>query len=247
LDDEGKAKAGMGVTSEDFDHDGDFDIIVCNLFGESDSLYRNDGEYFTDITATQGIRTSTRHATRFGLGWVDFNNDSILDLYEANGRVQQIGISNTDDPFAEENYLLRGTTTKFERIEGVERQGIHTSRGAVFGDINNDGGIDILVVNKDAPAYMLMNVHPDRTKSVTFRVLHSTGSDALGAVVTASLGNTQLTKSVQSAWSIMSANDPRVHIGLGGHEQVDNVTVQWVDGTTTNFGSFTSGFHTLKR
>ena len=71
LDDEGRAKAGMGVTSEDFDHDGDFDIIVCNLFGESDSLYRNDGDYFTDVTSTVGLRTATRHATRFGLGWVD--------------------------------------------------------------------------------------------------------------------------------------------------------------------------------
>ena len=78
LDDEGIAKAGMGVTTDDFDFDGDFDIIVCNLTGESDSLYRNDGEFFTDVTAKHGIRTSTRHATRFGLGLVDFDNDVLL-------------------------------------------------------------------------------------------------------------------------------------------------------------------------
>lgn len=247
LDDEGKAKAGMGVTSEDFDNDGDFDIIVCNLSGESDSLYRNDGDYFTDITAAKGIRTTTRHATRFGLGWVDFNNDGILDLYEANGRVQQIGISDTDDPFAEKNILLKGTDTKWKKIAGVEKQKTHTSRAAVFGDINNDGGIDILVVNKDAPAYVLMNVHPDRSNSATFQVLNSSGSTALGAIVTANVGDTQWTKSVQSAWSILAANDPRVHIGLGDHEQVENVTVHWVDGTETHFGAFTSGFHTLQR
>jgi len=247
LDDEGKAKAGMGVTSEDFDHDGDFDILVCNLSGESDSLFRNDGDYFTDITAAKGIRTSTRHATRFGLGWVDFNNDGVLDLYEANGRVQQIGISETEDPFAEKNYLLQGTASNWQKIDGVDRQQTHTSRAAAFGDINNDGGIDILVINKDAPAYMLMNVHPNRSNSVTFRVLNQSGSDALGAVVTATLGKTQITKSVQSAWSILAANDPRVHIGLGEQEQLVDVKVRWVDGSTTKFGAFPSGFHTLQR
>ena len=247
LDDEGKAKAGMGVTSEDFDHDGDFDIIVCNLSGESDSLFRNDGDYFTDITATKGIRTSTRHATRFGLGWVDFNNDGILDIYEANGRVQQIGTSLTDDPFAEENYLLQGNTRGWERIDAVRKDNIHTSRAAVFGDINNDGGIDILVVNKDAPAYLLMNVHPNRANSVSLRVLGSSGSDALGAVVTATVGDTPITKSVQSAWSIMAANDPRIHIGLGEHEQIEHVKVNWVDGSTTDFGAFKRGFHTLRK
>ncbi|HIB01478.1 MAG TPA: CRTAC1 family protein, partial [Phycisphaerales bacterium] len=247
LDDEGKAKAGMGVSSEDFDHDGDFDIIVCNLSGESDSLFRNDGDYFTDITATKGIRTSTRHATRFGLGWVDFNNDGILDIYEANGRVQQIGTSLTDDPFAEQNYLLQGTQRGWHKIDAVHNDNIHTSRAAVFGDIDNDGGIDILVVNKDAPAYLLMNVHPDRTNSVTLRVTGPSGSDALGAVVTATLGDTQIMKSVQSAWSIMAANDPRVHIGLGEQKEISDVAVLWVDGTTTDFGTFKQGFHTLQK
>lgn len=247
LDDEGKAKAGMGVTSEDFDNDGDFDIIVCNLSGESDSMFRNDGDYFTDITASKGIRTSTRHATRFGLGWVDFNNDGILDLYEANGRVQQIGTSHTKDPFAESNFLLQGNARGWDKIDAVVNDGIHTSRAAVFGDLDNDGGIDVLVINKDAPAYLLMNVHPMRTNAVTLHVVNESGSDALGAVVTAQKGNTTITKSVQSAWSIMAANDPRIHIGLGKQNEIIQVTVRWVDGTTTEFGSFSQGFHTLEK
>ncbi|MBT4530228.1 MAG: CRTAC1 family protein [Phycisphaerae bacterium] len=247
LDDEGKAKAGMGLTSDDFDGDGDFDIIVCNLFGESDSLYRNDGDFFTDITASKGIRTATRHATRFGLGWVDFNNDGILDLYEANGRVQQIGTPLTEDPFAEPNYLLQGTENKWEIIQGVLNLEVHTSRAAAFGDINNDGGIDVLVVNKDAPAYLLMNVHADRSNSVTLRVLNKHGSDALGGVVTAIVNGKTVTHPIQSAWSYMAANDPRVHFGLGDAKEITNVTVRWVDGTTTEHGSFDKGFHTLRQ
>ena len=247
LDDEGKAKAGMGVTSEDFDSDGDFDILVCNLFGESDSLYRNDGDYFTDITASKGIRTSTRHATRFGLGWVDFNNDGMLDLYEANGRVQQIGTPATSDPFAEPNYLLQGTQHGWSKIEAIGSRGVHTSRSAVFGDFDNDGGVDVLVVNKDANAYLLMNVHPDRSNAVTLRILNESGTDALGAVVTASVGAIKRSTPVQSTWSYMAANDPRVHFGLGTETQLEDVTVHYVDGSKKNFGSFTHGFYDLQK
>ena len=247
LDDEGKAKAGMGVTSEDFDSDGDFDILVCNLFGESDSLYRNDGDYFTDITASKGIRTSTRHATRFGLGWVDFNNDGILDLYEANGRVQQIGTPATSDPFAEPNYLLQGTQHGWSKIEAIGSRGVHTSRSAVFSDFDNDGGVDVLVVNKDANAYLLMNVHPDRSNAVTLRILNESGTDALGSVVTASVGAIKRSIPVQSTWSYMAANDPRVHFGLGTETQLEDVTVHYVDGSKKNFGSFTHGFYDLQK
>ena len=102
-------------------------------------------------------------------------------------------------------------------------------------------------MNKDAQPYVLMNVHPDRTNSVTFRVLNSFGSHALGAIVTATRGNQTVKKPVQSAWSYMAANDPRVHIGLGDNETVENVSVRWIDGSTTNFGSFKKGFHTLQK
>ena len=247
LDDEGKAKAGMGVTTDDIDNDGDFDILVCNLFGESDSLYQNEGDYFIDVTARKGIRTTTRHATRFGIGWVDFNNDGILDLYEANGRVQMIGTSLTDDPFAEENYLLQGTKTKWKRIDAVKDVQIHTSRSAIFGDVNNDGGVDILVINRDAPAYLLMNTHQDKTNAATFTIHSKHGRPALGAVITGKLGHMTFMHPVQSTWSYMAANDPRVHIGLGSESAVQDVSVRWVDGSSTNFGDYASGFHTLKQ
>jgi len=248
LDDEGQSKAGMGVTSDDFDNDGDMDILVCNLFGESDSLYQNEGDYFRDISARLGMRTSTRHATRFGLGWVDFNNDGFLDIYEANGLVQQGSASQTTDPFAETNYLLTGSESRWRMIEdGIEPDMIHTSRAAVFGDVDNDGGIDVLVINRDGPAYLLMNVHPNRTKSVTIRVLDSHGRDAIGAIVSARIGDQIFTHPVQSAWSYMAANDPRVHFGLGDAASIEDVKVRWVDGGETSFGILMKGTHILQQ
>jgi hypothetical protein len=246
LDYEGMAKAGMGITTDDFDFDGDLDILVCNIFGESDSLYRNDGDYFTDFTSSMGIRTSTRHATRFGLGWVDFNNDGNLDMYEANGSVDLSREPRTDDPLAEANFLLEGSSSGWNRIlGGVTPELVHTSRAAVFGDVNNDGGIDVLVVNKDAPAYLLINVHPDRANSVLLRVIQEHGRDAIGAIVTAKIGGKSITHPVQTAWSYMASNDARVHFGLGRASTIQDVTVHWIGGGETNFGQFSAGIHTL--
>jgi len=248
LDDEGQAKAGMGLTSTDFDGDGDLDILVCNLFGESDSLHRNDGSYFTDVTAANGIRTATRHATRFGLGWVDFNNDGYTDLFEANGKVQQSGAQKTNDPFAEENYVLLGNERGWVRDgTSLDLNLIHTSRAAVFGDVDGDGAIDVLVINRDAPAYLLINKGRDQGNFVILDVKDSFGKHALGAVVIATLGERRIAFPVQSAWSYMAANDPRVHIGIGNAQTIQDVEVNWQDGSTSLYESLDTGFHTLQQ
>ena len=246
LDDEGIAKAGMGVTTDDFDFDGDFDIIVCNLTGESDSLYRNDGDFFTDVTAKHGIRTSTRHATRFGIGLVDFDNDGFLDLFEANGRVQQIGSSYGDDPFAEPNHLLRGTNSGWDVVQDEAVNNIATSRGAVFADINNDGKMDVYVINRDEASQLLVNVNENDNQFAQLSVLNIHGSPALGAIVRCQVGDKDITKSVQTAYSYLTANDPRVHIGLGQENQLKNVSVQWIGGKTTKFGDLDAGQHLLQ-
>ncbi|MBT4584413.1 MAG: CRTAC1 family protein [Phycisphaerae bacterium] len=248
LDDEGQPKAGMGLTSADFDSDGDLDILVCNITGESDSLHRNEGNFFTDATASQGIRTATRHATRFGLGWVDFDNDGVLDLYEANGLVQQIGTPTTDDPFAEENYLLRGHTNGWTLVKGsVDSSLVHTSRAAVFGDVNNDGGIDVLVINRDAPAYLLMNQVEQRGNFVSLTIKDKHGKPAIGTVVAATLADRRISFPVQSSWSYLAANDSRIHIGLAGETAIEDIKIFWYDGTTSMHDSFGAGFHTISQ
>jgi len=124
---------------------------------------------------------------------------------------------------------------------GTSQRLIHTSRAAAFGDIDNDGGVDILIVNRDGPAYLLKNVVIDRGNWIRFRIIEEHGRDALGATVTLTLGDRTIRREVQSTYSYLAANDPRVHIGLGEHEMVGAVEVRWLDGVTETFGEFEAG------
>ena len=242
LDEHGKAKAGMGVTAADPDNDGDLDLLVVNLDRESDSYYQNDGDFFSDRTAAVGLGAATRPYTRFGVGMIDFDNDGYLDLYEANGRVQSSPEPMSSDPYAEPNQLLRGTPEGvFQEVKpqgGTAAPLIATSRGAAFGDLDGDGGIDIVIVNRDASVHILRNVVKDRGHWILFRVREKSGRDAIGAVVTATVGDRKIRRDVLSAYSYASANDPRVHLGLGSADRVRDVRVRWADGQGEVFGDF---------
>lgn len=250
LDDEGKAKAGMGVDTTDIDDDGDLDIIVCNLIGESDSLFRNDGEFFVDITSRTGIRSKSKHNTRFGLGWVDFDNDGWLDLYEASGAVTRLPAAKGVDPYAQEDMLLRGGPgLKFKPVRpngGTSDTISLTSRGAAFGDLDGDGGVDIVVVNRDAPANLYRNLASAGGNWIRLRVLNKNGMPAIGAVVSGNAGERTITRPVRRTYSYMAANEPTIHIGLGDAKTLERVRVRWPDGTVTEHGTLAAGLaHTL--
>jgi enediyne biosynthesis protein E4 len=244
VDQDGKAKAGMGVQAVDVDGDGRCDLLVVNMEGESDSFYRNEGTYFSDDTVAAGLRTLSRAFTRFGAGLVDFDNDGLLDLYEANGRVSRGDGHGTSDPYAEPNLLLRGTSAgRFAEVlprGGTRSPLVATSRAAAFGDIDNDGGVDIVVVNRDGPAYILRNIVPHRGHWIAFRVLEEHGRDAIGATVTLKVGGRTIMRDVQVAYGFLAANDPRVHVGLGSAMRVSDVSVRWPDGRVQTFGAYAS-------
>lgn len=246
LDENGKAKAGMGTVAADPDDDGDLDLLVVNLERESDSFYANEGEFYLDRTAAAGLAVVSRPFTRFGVGWVDFDNDGVLDLYQANGRVQLAPEPILPaDPYAEPNLVMRGVGDgRFEEVlprGGTASPLVATSRGAAFGDLDGDGGIDIVVVNRDSRAHVLRNIVPNRGGWISFRVLERNGADALGAVVTAAVGGKRLRRDALSAFSYASASDPRAHFGLGAASGVTEVRVRWVDGTEESFGDFEGG------
>ncbi|MCZ6596728.1 MAG: VCBS repeat-containing protein, partial [Planctomycetota bacterium] len=213
VDQDGRAKAGMGVTAADLDDDGDLDLLVCNLTEETNSLFRNEGGHFRDATNIAGLGFATFPFTGFGLAWVDFDHDGRLDLYQANGRVNLQPREWGKDPYAEPNLLFRGTAGgRFEEVQprgGVGAELVHTSRAAAFGDVDGDGAIDVLVVNRDAPAYLLRNAVADRGHGIIFRVLDERGSDALGATLTLKAGERTITRDVRSAYSYLASNDPR--------------------------------------
>lgn len=248
MDEHGIAKAGMGVAAADVDDDGDTDVMVTNLEGQTDSFFRNEGTYFRDSTGELGLGLTGRH-TRWGVVLVDFDNDGILDLYEANGMV------GTEAPveglvFDEPNVLFRGTRTanghRFQEVApkgGVAPPLVHTSRGVAVGDVNDDGGLDLLVVNRDGPAYLLMNQVAARGNWIRFEVLLAEPPrTAHGATVSLTMNGVRRQADVRPEGSYLTASDPRIHFGLGTAEQVTNVTVRWPGETAVEtFGAFPAG------
>ena len=188
---------------------------------------------------------SSRRFTRFGVALADFDNDRDLDMYQANGRIDHSPeFEGDDDPFAEPNVLYRRDGDTFEVVGpegGTSEVLVHTSRSVAMGDVDNDGGIDLVVVNKDAPVYLLMNRVGANGNWVRFRVLNRHGSDAIGATVRATVGATRQRRSVQTATSYLASHDPRVHFGLGQARSVSNVEVRWSTGETELFGDFEAG------
>jgi hypothetical protein len=132
---------------------------------------------------------------------------------------------------------LDGTLEEVSPIGGTKLPEIYTSRAAVFGDIDNDGGVDVVVVNRDGPVQVLRNVRSGRGNWILLHVREANGSDALGASVSMNVDGRKIVRDVISGYSYLAASDPRVHVGLGTTGSVDNVTVRWVDGTMETFGT----------
>jgi hypothetical protein len=245
LDQDGTAKSGMGVDAVDVDDDGNLDLLVVNLDGESDSFFRNRGTFFADDTISAGLRTTSRPFTRFGMALLDFDNDGYLDLYEANGRVGLQSERYSSDPYAEPSLLFRGFAgPQFEEVMprgGTAAPLAATSRAAAFGDIDNDGGIDIVVSNRDSRPFLLHNVVKPRGHWIMLRVLEEHGRDGLGAQVTMTVGSRAIRRDVRAASSYLASNDPRVHVGLGQESLARNVTVRWPDGAREVFGDIPAG------
>jgi len=157
----------------------------------------------------------------------------------ATGRVTRGTEPTVADVFAEEDLLFRGLAPgRFEEVRprgGTAKPLVFTTRGAAFGDFDGDGAIDVILVERDAPAHLLRNVVPNRGHWLLLSVLEKSGRDALGAVVTVPLGARKLTRVVHSAESYCSASDPRVHVGLGAATRADDVVVRWVDGAREAF------------
>ena len=243
MDGLGSVKAGMGTATADVDDDGDFDLFVVNFEGQTDSLFRNEGTWFSDATTELGLGLVSRRFTRFGVVFADFDNDGRLDLYEANGAVEP-GDVRTGNIYREPNLLFRGVDGGFEEvlpIGGTIESLIHTSRGLAAGDLNDDGALDLVVANRDGPAYLLMNQVGGRGNWIRFRIISREARDAHAAVVSANVGAKRLYRKVQPEGSYLSSNDPRVHFGLGYAERATEVTVRWPTGEVELFGDFEAG------
>ncbi|MBU6400292.1 MAG: VCBS repeat-containing protein [Verrucomicrobia bacterium] len=242
----GMTEAGMGIAAVDVFQRGWLDLFVTHLVNEGNRLWLNTNGYFVDAVLPKGPGAPSLPDTGFGVVFADFDNDGQLDVYVGNGKVR-LGDTQPDpeDPYAEPNTLLRGLGNgQFEEIHpagGTDPVLLATSRGVAVGDLDNDGALDLVVMNKDGPVHVLRNRVGQRGHWIMFRILNRRGCDAIGARVRLEAGGQAQWRWVMPNQSYCSSIDPRVHFGLGPIEQVQRVTVFWPDHSQQNFGPLAAG------
>ncbi|MBT8144946.1 MAG: CRTAC1 family protein, partial [Gammaproteobacteria bacterium] len=240
---DGRPEASMGVDSGDFDGDGDEDLFMTHLNRESNTLYVNEGSgYFDDRSVSLGLAGASLNYTGFGTAWFDYDNDGDLDLFSANGAVTKIqALIDAGDPFPlhQRNQLFAndGTGNYLEVSAESGLQLSEVSRGAAFGDLDNDGDPDIVVANNNGPVRLLRNNTGHRSDWIGFRVLTADGlRDALGARVRLLRDNKPLVARIGTDGSYASCNDARVVFGLGDEtEDSFSVEVAWPGGVAHRF------------
>ena len=236
LDDAGKEMAGMGVGIGDYDCDGRLDIVRTHYMNQPTGLYRNQGKgEFEDVTARAGLIHERRFVS-WGVGLVDLDNDGNPDIFLVTGQVYpELEAVNPKYPRRGPRILFRnrgdGTFLRIPEDSQPALNERHVSRGCAFGDFDNDGDLDILIMNQNEPPSLLRNDAPLRNHWIKVR-LHGTKSNrsAIGAKVTIRYGSKVQVQEVMSQSSYVSANDPRLHFGLGAADSVE-LEVRWPLGT----------------
>ncbi|HSL23201.1 MAG TPA: CRTAC1 family protein [Vicinamibacterales bacterium] len=235
---DGKPQAGMGVAVADFDRNGTFDIFKTNFAGDTSTLYANTGDGFCDDrTFASGIGINTRWLG-WGVGFVDLDHDGWRDLFLVNGHVYpEVEQLRTEAGYKQRKVVYRNLRNgRFEDI--TERLGPPATtpkagRGAAFGDLDNDGDIDIVINNvHDAPDLFRLDSRGGRHWSLLKLVGTRSNRSAIGARVTLRTAGATQIEEVRGGGSYYSQNDLRVHFGLGDASSIDRVEVRWPSGST---------------
>ncbi len=236
LDENGKAMSGMGATSADYDGDGKPDIFRSNFSDERETLYRNrGGGDFDDATIAAGLGHNTRWVG-WGCGFFDFDNGGWKDLLLVNSHVfPEVDRLKIDIQYKDRAILYRnnrnGTFTDISEQAGPGILERHASRGAAFGDYDNDGSVEIVANNQNEPPTLLKAAHPPAGHWVILKLEGvKSNRSAIGAQVRVTAeGHTQLDE-VRSGGSYLSQNDLRLHFGLGSARKMERVEIRWPSG-----------------
>jgi len=237
LDENGGTQGGMGVAVGDFAGDGLFSLFVTNFADEYSDLYKNEGAYFTDVSFASGVGTVSQPYVGWGAAALDYDNDGSLDLIAVNGHVYP-QLEKTEDRagYRQRALLLhnRGDGSFDEVASGAAPTLLEdrASRGLAVGDLDNDGGLDVVVNDIDGAPQLFRNEAPGRGHWLLVRLRGGPGNpDAIGAVVEVSVGSRRLRRVVQSGTGYLSQDDFRQHFGLGDSGAAVTVEVLWPDGS----------------
>jgi hypothetical protein len=260
LNEEGRAQASMGIALGDYNHSGRLGLFITTFSDDYKTLYRNDGDAsFTDVSFKAGLGSPTIPFLGWGTGFLDFDNDGLLDLFIANGHVYPIADQRDwGTTWAQRPQLFRNLDgTKFQEVPPATGSGLASvicARGAAFGDLFNDGHIDVVLNNLDSTPTLLRNVVHNSNHSVIVKLIgggslgsRANGSnnngtsapevatarsprDAIGAKVFLTAGGVRQRADVFRGASYASSSDPRLHFGLGSASKVDKLEIFWPSG-----------------
>ena len=235
VDENGNEQAGMGLGIGDYNLDGSLDILKTHFADDTSGLYRNNGEgLFQDVSAQAGLAVETRFVG-WGAGIVDLDNDGLPDIFVVTGGVfPEVARKLDAYPYYCPRIIFRNLGSgKFEELLDQAGPGVsatHSSRGCAFGDFDNDGDVDVLIVNLHEPPSLLRNDLRGKANWLKVKLVGvRSNRSAIGATVTAHYGGKTQAQAVLSQSSFYSASDSRLHFGLGPESKVD-VSVRWPNG-----------------
>jgi len=235
---DGRKQAFMGIGVGDYNHDGRVDLLTSTFSDDYKTLFRNDGDdNFTDVSYQVGLAESTIPFLSWGNGFLDYDNDGWLDIFFANGHVYpSVDQQDWGTTWAERPLLFRNLQgTRFEEVSPASGSGlarVMSARGAAFGDLFNDGHIDVVINNADSTPALLRNVVRNGNHWIALKLIGGPGSprDAIGSTVFVTAGGMRQRADVYSGGSYGSSSDQRVHFGLGTATTIDKIEIHWPDG-----------------
>jgi enediyne biosynthesis protein E4 len=229
----GAPRSGMGVDAADFDGDGWQDLFVANVDQEMYSLYKNNhNETFSDVARPNGVAEATRLLSGWGLKFFDYDNDSNVDLFLANGHPDDmIEQYSGQVKYSEPLLLFHHDGNRLVNVSaqsGPAFKKDFPARGMAVGDYNNDGRLDVLVINNGKPPLLLRNNVRNENHWVGLRLQGATcNRDAIGATITWSAGGVKRSRLKTGGGSYLSSHDPREVLGLGKAAKLDWLEIKW--------------------
>jgi hypothetical protein len=234
---DGKTRAGMGIDTGDYNADGWLDLVITNLDFEMHTINRGLGHGLFGYAATEtGVGYPTLPFVGFGVAFLDFDNDTQLDLAIANGHILDNAPQfRTGSTYRQRRLLFRNTTLRrfveIGRSAGPAFAADRIGRGLATGDIDNDGDLDLLVTNNGESAELLRNDGDNRANALLIRLRGTGGNaEAIGARIRLTAGSRTQIRDVKAGSSYLSQNDLRAHFGLGAAARADRIEVRWPSG-----------------
>jgi enediyne biosynthesis protein E4 len=244
---EGKARAGMGIDAADFENSGSTGVAITNFDNEMMGLYRPTGRGFEDIAAQSGVGMASKNSLGFGCSFLDVNLDGWLDIAVANGHIDEtvrnirgnVGYAQPPQVF------LNNGNGRFRDVAAEVGAGFDSpkvGRGLAFADFDRDGDLDLLLTTNNGPAYLYRNDLLTPNRSIRFHLVGTKSNrDAIGALVRVYANGLTQSRMVKGGSSYLSQSELPVTFGLGAHDRIDRVVIEWPSGRTEEYKSLAAG------